>query len=228
MECNFFWKGTGFSFINYITVLSHIKVGHTPVIWISGKVNNPYLFKLKDNKSVIVKNADDIVKVDEFLHRGGNLRTASAFWRFTFLYKFGGLYCDVDAYALKHFPNDDWIIAGGGIDDIIFNGVIKAPAQCEVFTECIKNIKYDWGNVEVFADAYKNHFGQVPHHYDKLFYPYPWQDHDKLFQEVDIPKECYSIHLWGKMIEDRGQTIDESYYEPSLLFNLIENVRKLI
>jgi hypothetical protein len=227
MECNFFWKGNQFSFINYICVLSHIKAGHTPVIWTSGDVNNIYYSKLQNNNSVIIKNADDIVNVDKFINRGGNFRTASAFWRFIFLYKFGGLYCDVDAYALKHFPDDDWIIAGGGTD-IIYNGVIKTPPGCKLFVECVNNIKYNWGNVEVFSAAYKNYFGEIPHHYDKLFYPYSWDQHDKLFQEIEIPEDCYSIHLWGKMIEDASQNIDESYCKPSLLLDLIQNVRELI
>ena len=31
--------------------------------------------------------------------------TAADFWRFTFLYEKGGLYCDADAFALKKFPD---------------------------------------------------------------------------------------------------------------------------
>ncbi len=90
---------------------SHLKVGHEPVMWLSGKPpNNKYWNEIE---SIIkIKNANDICPVDDFIKTGGRLETAADIWRFTFLYERGGLYCDTDAFALKKFPdNTDWILA---------------------------------------------------------------------------------------------------------------------
>ena len=226
MEVNFFWKGNNFLFIHYITILSHIKVGHRVIIWQSGDVNNHYYNKLKDK--VIFKNADEVFCVDQFIKNGGNFRTASALWRFNFLYNNGGLYCDTDAYALRHFPNDEWIIASGEDNThTISNGIIKAPPKHPLFLECIRNIKYDWGNVGVFTEAYINHFDNIPHTYDRLLYPYTWREFDMLFKEVALNPACYSVHLYGKLFEDNQIYVDEEYNKPSLLYNLIQNVKNV-
>lgn len=229
MEANFFWKGDKFTFVNYITILSHIKAGHTPVIWLSGSPSNKFIDKLKNKTEVCIRNADDIFKVDDFISAGGNFKTASALWRFHFLYEHGGLYSDTDAYAVKHFPDDKWIIASGEDEksNLISNGVIKAPAKDDIFLECINNIRSEWGNVEVFTNAYIKKYPNIPHHYDKLFYPFSWRDWNKLFLQSNIP-DCYSIHLYHQMLEKNNKVIDKNFNESSLMLNLVNNVRELI
>ena len=229
MKVNFFWKGDRFSFVNYITVLSHIKVGHRPIIWLSGTPNNEYIDKLKKNSNIQIKNADDIFKVEKFLSDGGNFKTASALWRFYFLYEHGGLYADTDAYAVSHFPETDWIIASGENknSNLISNGVIKAPAGDEIFLDCIKNIKYDWGNVEVFTNAYLSKYKVIPHDLDKHFYPFSWKEWNTMFKDIKIPN-CYSVHLYHQMLEKNNKLIDEDFNTPSLMLRLVDNVRELI
>ncbi len=190
--------GNEFRFLEKIVIQSHLKVGHEPVIWLCGKSpNNKYWNEIE---SIIkLKNSDDICSVDDFIKTGGNFRTAASLWRFTFLYEKGGLYCDTDAFALKKFPDDtDWILASPQAPKRFSLGVLKAPPKQEVFRECIKLAKKEWGNVKLFSDKYLKIFGNKRStHENELFYPYVWNECYRLFRKMDIPKNSYSIHFYG-------------------------------
>ena len=110
MIANFFWRGNDFQFLNRLAVLSHLVVGHEVRMWVSGEVPKSRYW-IRDIKEIEVRNANEVLDVAGFLRRGGNLRTASDMWEFAFLYQHGGLYCDTDIIALKHFPDSEWIIS---------------------------------------------------------------------------------------------------------------------
>jgi len=212
---NFFWRGMRFGFLENIVLKSHIKVGHEPIVWLSGeKPQSSYWNDIE--KKITVKNADFAdFKLSEFLVTGGDFRTAADLWRFHFLYSFGGIYCDTDAFALKKFPDDEWIVCSAekqphmvsiGVlkapPPLVSIGVLKAPPHHEIFLECISNVRKEWGNVQVFTDAYSKHFGHTnPTHDNKLFYPYRWHEWKKLFKKGKLPSNSYSVHFYGKMLE---------------------------
>jgi len=203
MEVNFFWKGNEFGFLEKIVMQSHLKVGHEPVIWLDGKPpNNKFWNEIES--FVKIKNSVDICPVDDFIKTGGNLITASSFWRFTFLYEKGGLYCDTDAFALKKFPeNTDWILASFKAPKRFSTGVLKAPPKQEVMLECIKLTNKKWGNVIVFSDVYRKYYGNTnPTHPNADFYPYEWTECKKLFQKIELPTDSYSIHFYTKALKD--------------------------
>ena len=234
MEVNFFWKGNDFKFFHYICILSHVKVGHIPVIWISGNCDNIYMKKLKLNDKVIIKDADIVFDVNDFLkNKNSNIRTASDLWRYHFLYNYGGAYCDTDEYAIKKFPSDEkWIVITGTEPDnnMISNCVIKAPKGEQIFKTCIERIKPEWGNVKIFSDLYLKIYGNsVPKSNFKKYSPYNFREWKKILDDVDIP-DCNGIHLYGFMIENhyRNGKIDENFNKPSLLLKLIDNVRELL
>jgi len=132
------------------------------------------------------------------------LRTAADLWRWHFLYERGGIWCDSDVFALKHFPNDKWIVCSGEQDpEFLSIAILKVPPHQEIFLDCINNIEEVWGNVGVFSKAYRKHFGNTDStHEDRLFYPYKWRECYKLISKGEIPKDCYSIHYWAKALED--------------------------
>lgn len=211
MEVNFFWKGDNFSYLNRLCVLSHIKVGHKAVMWLSGHTPKSSYW-IADLPEVEIRNADSIVDVTEFLETGGNFKTASSLWRFTFLYEFGGLYCDTDAMAIKKFPEDEWIISSSVPKENLSTGVIKAPPGQEVFRNCLSKLKKEWGNVVVFTDEYRKVFGNTDCSHDyKLFYPFSWRDWQELFKKKEIP-DVYSVHLYHTMIENANLVMDKSDY----------------
>jgi len=201
-EVNFFWRGKDFNFLHSIVIKSHINIGHQPIIWISGQIpTNNYWYDIANK--IKTKNADDICNVDQFITTGGNERTAADLWRFNFLYKHGGLYCDTDAFALKQFPDDDWIVCSAQNNTKILSiGVLKAPKHQKLFSECIENIRKDWYNNNVFTESYKKFLGHTnPTHDNLLFYPYKWQNCHNLFNKILIPNKAYSIHFYGAALE---------------------------
>lgn len=222
MEVNFFWKGNNFSYLNRLCVLSHISVGHKPIMWLSGDTPKSKYW-INDLPAVEIRNADSIVDVTEFIETGGNFKTASSLWRFTFLFQFGGLYCDTDAMAIKKFPDDDWIISSSVPKENLSTGVIKAPPGEIVFHNCISKLKKKWGNVVVFTDEYRKVFGNTDCTHDhKLFYPFSWRDWKQLFIQQEIP-DVYSVHLYHTMIENSNLVMDKESYNPStLLGKMIE------
>jgi len=202
-EVNFLWGGDKFNFLQYLVIKSHLRVGHIPVVWISGTIPKGRYWKEIENK-IILKNADTVYKIDEFLAGGGNLRTAADLWRWNFLYERGGIWCDSDVFALNHFPDDKWIVCAGEEEpDFLSIAVLKVPPKQEIFLYCIKNIDKVWGNVEIFSKAYGKHFGNTNStHAGRLFYPYKWRESHKLITKGEIPNDCYSIHYWAKSLED--------------------------
>jgi len=207
MKVNFFWSGDNFSYYNRLCVLSHIHVGHSVIIWLHG--DSPDSKNWVNDLDITINDANQVFNVSGFLKSGGNFKTASSMWRFHFLYKFGGLYCDLDALAIKRFPNTEWILCSGERDrKSLSTGVIKAPSNSPVFLDSIKNIKKDWGNVKVFNESYKKYYkNALPTHDNKLFYPYNWKEWDYLFKDINI-YDCYSIHLYHTMLE-RNNKIKE-------------------
>jgi len=201
-EVNFFWHGDDFRYIDHLVLKSHLKVGHKPILWFSGKKPDSSFWK-ETEKNVTIKNAYDVFDIREFISTGGNHRTAADLWRFHFLYSFGGLYCDTDVFALRKFPDDEWIVGNEGDPNLLGIAIIKAPANHEIFLECIANIKKPWGNVALFTEFWKKHFGNTnPTHENQLFYPYPWTECSKLLSKQEVPWDSYSIHYAARALGD--------------------------
>ncbi len=219
-KVNFFWSGPSFGFLEFLVLKSHIKVGHNAVLWLHGEKPETNYWKFIESK-VEVKNADEIFDTTNFIADGGNFRTAADLWRFSLLYKIGGLYCDTDAFALKKFPDDEWIICSGEqYPDLLSIGVLKAPAGHPMFIECLEKTEKCWGNVKIFSSIYLKHFGNLnPTHKNESFYPYNWKSYWLLFKKNEIPLNAYSIHFYTNVIEahiKRNKEIRFKYYLPML------------
>ena len=201
-KVNFFWCGPNFNFLEFMVLKSHLKVEHSITLWIHGDhPTNKYWKEIFP--MITTKNADEIFDISEFLTNGGSFRTAADLWRFYFLYKEGGLYCDTDAFALRKFPDDEWIVCSAEtIPSMLSIGVLKSPAGHPMFLECINSIKNNWGNIQVFTNVYRKYFGNTnPTHKNELFYPYKWKEYRKIIMNVQIPKDVYSIHFYSNALE---------------------------
>lgn len=216
---NFFWRGNSFTYLHRLTLLSHVAVGHRCIMWLSG-LDPKSEFWINNISEIEIRNADDIIDVTTFLEEGGNLKTASDLWSFSFLWQHGGIYSDTDAMAIKPWPTNEWIAVSCDKQhprERLSIGVMAAPPQHEVFSNCIAQIKHDWGNVGVFADAYKDFFGHTNStHDDKLFYPFRWQDWNTLLTDIEIP-DVYSIHLYHTMFERNNMIKNKEDYNPNTL-----------
>lgn len=201
-EVNFFWSGPRFYFLESLVIKSHIMAGHKPIIWLQGDEPATRFWDDILDK-VQLKNANEIFDTTEFIKQGGNFRTASDLWRYNLLYKQGGLYCDLDAFAIKKFPDDEWIVCSGEpVNNLLSIGVLKAPPGHPLFLECINRIGKNWGNVKSFSEAYKIYFGNYnPTHPNEWFYPYDYRNFMNIYKNVEIPKNSYSIHFYSGYLE---------------------------
>ena len=208
IRINFFWYGDNFHYLHYLTLRSHIYVGHDVIIHLHGNCPNSIYWDIISN-NIIIKDAETIFSINNFLNAGGNIKTASDLWRFHFLYEHGGWYSDCDAVALKPWDiKTEWMLCSGETkENTLSIGVIKSPAGEMLFRECINNIKYNWGNVDVLSKIYKeyknnNRFLTNPVVYDsEYFYPVLWNEYNKLLDDIKIPEKSLSIHLFNTMFE---------------------------
>jgi hypothetical protein len=200
---NFFWAGDNFDYINYMCIQSHVKVGHQIIIWLYGEIPDSQHWYNLDFSNIIVIDASDIFDISSFMkHSDANFRTASALWRFTFLYKYGGWYSDCDAFAIKEWPNSEWVLCSGEEDeDLLSIGVLKTPPKEEMFLDMIDNIQHKWGNVKVFNTYLRKHKDHTIKPYNPTdFYPFSWKDWDYMLSNIDIP-DTYSVHLYNTMVQ---------------------------
>jgi len=229
IEVNFFWVGKNFGFLNNIVVKSHLKVGHKPILWLSGERPTNRFWNDIENKMEI-KNIDDSnCNINEFLSTGGKPSTASDLWMFYFLYKYGGLYCDLDVFALKEFPNDKWITCiGGNEEDYLSLGVLKAPQGEDIFKECQQKVKKKWGNVKLFNGEYQKFFPNTnPTHGRGLFFPYKWTESYNLVKKMEIPKDCYSISFYTFALNRRMNSIGKKISDLLNRRNEPKNINEL-
>lgn len=227
---NFFWKGDNFDLIHRISVLSYLLYDFKVIIWLSGESPKSEYW-IDDYKEIKIKNADNIININSFIDSGGNVKTASSLWRFTFLYENGGIYCDSDMIALNNFPNDEWIIVSCELPerDFASTGIIKVPPKQKFLLDCINNIKKEWGNVKVFSEVYKKYYGSPIRytHNNRLFYPFQWNERSVLFQDLHIPK-AYSVHICHTFFDRKNIFIDWNYinkFRNTMIYRLVYHVQ---
>jgi hypothetical protein len=96
-----------------------------------------------------------------------------------------------------------------------------------MFLDMIDNIKFDWGNVDVFNEYYIQHKGNIKETINSnLFYPFRWQDWRKLLSPSEIPN-VYSVHLYHTMFEKHGVIDDIEVIlseNPGLMLSKISNM----
>jgi len=232
MQVNFFWKGDSFDLIHRISILSHYLVGHDVVVWLSGNRPNSQ-FWVDDYSDVIkIKNADEIINIDDFLKSGGNFKTGSALWRYTYLYQYGGTYCDTDVIALTKFPDDKWIIVSGEKPENGYasNSIIRVPKNELFLKESIENIRAKWGNVIVFSDAYKKYYGTPIKytHPNRMFHPFQFNERAILFSNLSIPG-AYSVHICHTFFDRRNIFIDWNYinqFKNTMLHKIVYHIQE--
>jgi hypothetical protein len=196
-------------------IQSHIKVGHLVIIWLYGNNPTSKYWNNLDFTKIVLAEASDIFDISSFMkHKDANFRTASALWRFNFLYQYGGWYSDCDAFAIKEWPDSEWVLCSGEEDENLLSiGVLKTPPKEEMFLDMIDNIQYKWGNVKVFNTYFRKHKGNTIKPYNSTdFYPFSWKNWDYMLSDMDI-SDTYSVHLYNTMVQrnmgDVKKFIDE-------------------
>ena len=229
-----FWTGDNFQYLDRLSVLSHILVGHKPKMWLSGtRPNSPYWI----DDFVEIKNADEVVDTKSFTSTCGisvplehKVRLASDLVSFYLMYNFAGTYCDCDVIALQPFA---------GIDKEIFVSDDRGEHYCigimatelpgnPIFKESIENICNYWGNLQMFTAVCKK-YGQPITHEDHIFFPYTWKeniygDKFRLVIDNDIYPDSKTIHYFGTGVSKLGVDETWSVGYPNSVLNKLHNM----
>lgn len=214
MNVHFYWKepknpknGEGWQFLNRLTLVSHVEVGHTPIIWVDGdEPINKYW--ISDIPEIEIRNAKEIYETSDFYKKDkSNPRTASTLFSFEIVRQTGEYYADTDAIALRHWPDWKFILAGSEPEHINV-GVIKMPKNHPVLKCSIANINPEWGNVKVFTNCCKE-FGLWTNVPDHWFYPVHWKEENhstnmncrgKFLDNIYLQNDCFSYHYYSNKV----------------------------
>lgn len=236
MKVNFYWSGNDFQFLNRLTLLSHVMVGHEVVVWLYGDEPKS-IYWISDIHEITIEDATKYLDIN--MIKGANPRTISTLWSWYHMKNTGEYVADCDAIALKTWP-DLPIILASYRDDEIAVGVIRMSKDHPVLDECISKFESKWGNVLVFTDVCRKHGldNLVPHHW---FYPVNcvgYKDENgikhygntsetlrirgKIFDNVNYP-DSYSIHYYSRRVSEVG--CDHYWtYDPDLQNSLFKRL----
>lgn len=148
-----FWIGGSLDEISWLSISSFIKHGFTVNLW----SYHPVLKKVP--YGTILRDASDILPENViFQHRNGSWAPFSDWFRFTLLYKEGGVWADTDVVCLQPFDIPENVFCGekeGGIS-IGFIALKKGhplaksmmsanrdPRSAPTFGHCVRDIVYD-------------------------------------------------------------------------------------
>jgi len=244
---NFFWGGDNFQFLNRLAIASHLLVGHEVIIWLNGKRPNSIYWV--DDIVQNIKDANESVNLNKFsttlnkLNKGMyNLnknrykpihKVLSSPWRFEFLFKYGGIYCDVDGIALKKFPEQDWIIATDSNKAGVYTcGFMKAPARQRLFKTALKFWMSRPNPMAAFSRAVKLHKLNLTNQ-RKDFFPFTSSEHSSYLKSHNkhimldhkTIYNSYSVHFFGNKTRKYHLTPDViSKYKDSVLYKLMKKV----
>lgn len=199
MKVNFYWSGQKWSFVNRLTIASHIRVGHEVVVWVNRIPNSDNLYWI-DDLPLKINKAKNYVNTRDMLKNGWNLRTISTIFQYKFMLKTGEYTADCDAIALKHWPDVPMVLCpelNSKVNLVSSVGVLRVPKDHEVLKCAIEKARKDWGNVKIFSMCCRR-FKLKSTYPSKYFYPVTCKKGEAsktLLEKVDIPN-AFSYHVF--------------------------------
>lgn len=229
-----FWVGQKLSNLELLAIKSHQKVGHTVNLWAYENFENT-------PEGVIIKEAESILPKDHVFdykqgEGKGSLSACSNLFRYRFLYKYGGWYCDTDVIALKPFNFEEpYVFASENNRKYACHPttcVIKTPVHSKVIEYCceqafsVNRHEVEWGTIGpklLTSAVFKfdlEEYALPP----EAFCPVDWfvsELDPTLPQTIDL--SCsYAIHLWHEMWRRKGIDKD-GVFDPNCMFEKLKN-----
>jgi len=235
---NFFWTGRDFSFINRMTIASHLAVGHSVILHHYKDYGIPdYRYWIDDISDPNFAIANAVLTVPEIVEFSKTIdpksprrfQFVSDFWRFNYLHRFGGWYADLDAVALKEWPDvspqGGWMICSESHGKIISIGVLASPKGHPVWLDMIRGAatKGDGAATKRFTEIVRRHGLDVTNPTNDF---YPINPHSAIvslktkwadgingrrfapFYLKGLP-DSYSIHLFDGYLNHRLERLPE-------------------
>ena len=216
MKINFYWFGDNFQFLNRLTLLSHLLVGHEPVIWLHG-TRPDSIYWIDDIPEIEIRDANEIFDTTELIENGVDIRTTSDKFSYYLVKETGEYYADTDAIALLPWPDQEIVLATYH-PDVINVGVFRFPKNHPVLDVCIKTHIPTWGNVNVFTKVVREAGLDYNVPID-MFYPVhcgrnestTMKCHGRILDPIELPDGCVSYHYWSNKTHKVG--IDHTWLE---------------
>jgi hypothetical protein len=232
MNIHFYWNGDDFQFLNRLTLISHVNVGHHPIMWLDGKIPNSKYW-INDINEIEIRNINEIYNTEKEYKKGANCRTISTLFSWEIVKQTGEYTADCDAIALRKWPDQNILLAGSEPEHINV-GVFRLPKTHPVLNECINNFLPTWGNVKVFT-KYCRKYGLNNNVPISWFYPVHWGGTNNIsktlncrglfFDNIKLPDPCYSYHYYSNTVSKVGcdhTWINNPKLKNSLFFKLIK------
>lgn len=160
--------------------------------------------------------------------------------RYLTLWKYGGVYLDLDVVIIKPLDDLPKNFAGAQSSKVIASGIVgfelNSPGH-NIATQCLLDLQSNfdgsiWGQngpgvitrVAEAICATKN----ISEMYDcscagnfkvlspKTFYPVPWEDWTRLFEETTeenvevLVKDSYVVHMWNNLSKNKKILLEEN------------------
>lgn len=233
MNFNTLWIGQSLSNLEILALTSHLKVGHTVVLWSYSDVSRiPDGVIVKDAREIMPENQIFTYQVGEGT---GSYSACSNLFRYKLLYDQGGWWIDTDVVALKRFDFDEPYVFAS---ETIRSGavcpttcVIKVPVGSDVMKRCwdmanqIDRQTVKWGTIgPKLLTSSVFYYGLEEYSVSpSMFCPIDWliSEQDPIVSNYEIP-DCHAVHLWQEMW--RRKHIDkDGTYDKDCLYERLKN-----
>lgn len=215
---NMFWYGERLPELHQMCISSFIQQGHRVDLYSyeSSLQGLPRGVTLRDANSIL---SSELV----FRDSGGSYALFADQFRYELLNQIGGWWVDCDVYCIRPFNFDREYVFGFEQPGKINNAVIKAPSGGPLTKQLVEDATQlaehrNWSRaVQLFHDAVVHQCldGEaLPQH---VFYPVHYNNWKSIFSpgELDLPSDCYAVHLWGEMIRRHAASMSPPFADGS-------------
>ena len=243
------WIGSHLSYLSELSVMSWLRLDYEIHLYIDTLNLPKYMDKYRKSGQLVFKSIKEIMPYDF----GAEILPYSDLFRYKLLYKYGGVWADMDMVLLKRLPKDDIIISSehtfqsGAFKSkltYIHNiGVLRFPKGDQLLENLIFKIEHCFkpaeylDNMKVFRKMVKSHeyFDYVSP--PNMYCGCPWwqtkemyySDHYKIKYGVknqtndEMIKNAVGIHMWGNFTTNK-HSIDFNKIHPDSLYARLYNI----
>ena len=225
------WIGNRLSVMEQLCIRSFLHHGYQFHLYTYGELENI------PNGTIVHSGTEILPAEDIFVYRKGCGKGSPAvfsdYFRYKLLLERGGWWSDLDAVCMKplDFPEDHVSCYEREKDGSLHVavGLMKLPAGSPIIQYCwnacqkIDKSNIGWGQIgpSLFARAIREVKVPIRLLSPEAFYPIDHWQFKKLVRETEMPKDCYSIHLWSSKWRRKGLDIN-AIYDPQCIYEQLK------
>jgi mannosyltransferase OCH1-like enzyme len=210
MIVNGFWYGSELGELEKLCIDSWIKNGYEFYLWLYDDI--------EVSKDVIVKDANDIISIDQYFtynegHTKGLPQAFSCLFRAKLLYRFGGLWSDLDELCLKPYNFNKRFVFSEQVDSgwewhVNTNIIFSQNKGESIFDDWSDRILSKKNGTITHGDLGPNLFTKLVIHHNleeyvlpkEYFSPVDWESYKDIFEFNS--DEAYGLHLYHSIWDE--------------------------